>query len=97
MSQTTNDLICDMSPFDYGKATSDAELMTCDEIHIGLPRRISRKELADLSDDWQNPTVDTTKYYNCVMEAYEVNEATCKEHGSEGGLWQKHNNRFYIA
>jgi hypothetical protein len=97
MTQTTNEFICDMSPFDYGKATSDAELMTCDEIHIGLPRRISRKELADLSDDWQNPTVDTRIFIQCVNYAYEVSKVVCDAHGKKGGLWQKHNNRFYIA
>ena len=97
MTRTTNEFICDMSPEEYEDATLKAELMTLADIDAVMPRRISSKELADLPEAWNNPTVDTTKYYNCVMSAVEVSESVCRWYGKKGGLWQKHNNRFYIA
>ena len=60
-------------------------------------RRITNRELADLPADWENPTVDTRKYCQCVLVAFEVDEQTFFEHREDGGLCQKSNERFYIA
>lgn len=61
------------------------------------PRKISNRELADLSTNWENPTVDTAKYYQCVLSALEVDLGTYEAHKRDGGLCQKFNNNFYIA
>ncbi len=34
-------------------------------------RLIAAQELADLSNEWQNAMVDTSKYYMTVLSAYE--------------------------
>lgn len=47
-------------------------------------RLISNEELADLSDNWENPTVDTAKYFQTVLRCYEVCEEfynICKAEG----------------
>lgn len=61
------------------------------------PRRISNEELADLPSTWENPTVDTRHYYQCVMVAYEVDEATYQHLKESGALVQTYNGRFYAA
>jgi len=61
------------------------------------PKKLNAEELADLSSNWENPTVDTRKYYQNVFEAWEVSEKDYNIHKSNGGLCQKFNNRFYIA
>lgn len=60
-------------------------------------RKISNEELADLSNEWKNPTVDIRKYYQNVLYAFEVDELAYNEHKLSGGLCQKHNGKFYIA
>ena len=60
-------------------------------------RKISNEELADLSSNWENVTVDTSKYYQNVMVAFEVSEEVYKEMKAEGFLCQKYNNKFYVA
>lgn len=35
-------------------------------------RKLSVRELADLSNEWENPTVNTLKYYQSVCQAWEV-------------------------
>ena len=67
-----------------------------------IPRRITNSELAYLSEDWENPTVDTTQYYQCALKAWEVTEGDYLIWKSEGGLCQKVNRgdstfRYYIA
>lgn len=62
-----------------------------------LPRKITNLELADLPSVWENPTVDTRKYYQNVMYAYEVDEATYNKWRVDGELCQKYKGRFYIA
>jgi hypothetical protein len=62
-----------------------------------MAREISASELADLSTDWNNPTVDTSKYYQCVLQAWEVDQKIFDAHNREGGLCQIQNGRFYIA
>lgn len=61
------------------------------------PRRITNEELADLSDNWENPTVDTSKYYQNVLRAYECDRETYLDYKADGGLCQVHNGRYYIA
>ncbi len=60
-------------------------------------RKLSNAELADLPESWENPTVDTSKYIQCVLAAYEVDEAGYLEHKRAGGLCQEHSGRFYVA
>ena len=60
-------------------------------------REITAVELADISDEWENPTVDTRKYYQSVLRAWEVDEDTYTQHKNDGGLCQKFNGRYYIA
>ncbi len=64
---------------------------------MGKARVLSSAELADLSSNWENPTVDTDKYYQCVMKAWETDESTYERHKGEGGLCQIQDGRFYIA
>ena len=57
-------------------------------------RLISAQELADLSDEWQNATVDTSKYYMTVLSAYECDSETFHKWN---GPKQIHEGRFYIG
>ena len=61
------------------------------------PRTISAEELANLSTRWENPTVDTSKYYQTVLRAFQVNEQTYLKHKTAGGLCQIFNGFYYIA
>lgn len=61
------------------------------------PRKITAQELADLSDEWENPTVDTSKYYQSVGRAWEVDRPTYTKYRKAGGLCQQNNDRYYIA
>lgn len=60
-------------------------------------RKLTNEELADLSLEWENPTVDTSKYFQDVMEAWEVDRDAYEGHKGEGGLAQEHAGRYYIA
>ena len=60
-------------------------------------RRISNAELADLPSRWENATVDTTKYYQNVIYAYEVSKSVYEKHKRIGGLCQEYKDKFYIA
>jgi hypothetical protein len=64
---------------------------------VSMGRRISNAELADLPESWENPTVDTSKYIQCVVAAYEVDKAVYLKHKRAGGLCQEHSGHFYIA
>lgn len=61
------------------------------------PRRLTNEELADISSNWENATVDTTKYYQNVFLAYEVDEPRYNFYKLTGGLCQKYKGKFYIA
>lgn len=61
------------------------------------PRKISAQELANLLSEWENPTVDTRKYYQCVMYAYEVSKETYEQYKRDGGLCQEYQGKYYIA
>ncbi|MBU0707047.1 hypothetical protein KKG41_01610 [Patescibacteria group bacterium] len=60
-------------------------------------RRISDKELADLSCNWENSTVDTEKYYQCVWYACEVNPEDYLSYKKAGRLCQQDKGKYYIA
>jgi len=61
------------------------------------PRRISNEELADLSNEWENPTVDTTKYYQNVLVAYEVSKESYDTYKKLGILCQEFNRKFKLG
>lgn len=60
-------------------------------------RKLTDEELADLPQDWENPTVDTRHYYQSAIEAWEVDQALYDQHRREGGLAQKFKGKYYIA
>ncbi len=60
-------------------------------------RKISNKELADLPEQWNNPTVDTTKYYQCCMKAYEVDKEAYDIANRAGCLCQVWKERYYVG
>jgi len=53
------------------------------------PRRITNEELANLSEAWEHPTVDTSKYYQSVLVAYEIDQETYLASKRAGHLVQK--------
>jgi hypothetical protein len=60
-------------------------------------RKISNEELADLPNNWNNPTVDISKYYQNVMYAFEVSKEVYDKYYVDGGLCQTYKGKFYIA
>lgn len=68
-----------------------------DDLSEYFIREISNAELASLSSDWENPTVDTRKYYQNVFKAYEVSERLYWKFKADGVLCQKHKGNYYIA
>lgn len=64
-------------------------------------RKLSNRELAGLPSHWENPTVDTRHYYQNVLSAFEVDQATFLQHKAKGGLCQmvtgKDQARYIIA
>ena len=62
-----------------------------------LPRKITNEELADLPESWENATVDVSKYFPCVMRAYEVNEETYTQCKDDGDMCMVYKFRYYVA
>lgn len=60
-------------------------------------RRLSNQELADIPSTWENPRVDTRKYYQCVLTAWEVDQETYQIYKAAGGLCQAYKGKYYIA
>lgn len=60
-------------------------------------RQISNKELADLPEAWENSLIDTSRYHESVMEAYEVDADTYETVKAEGFLCQIHDGRYYCG
>jgi len=71
------------------------ELLHGDTIVRG--RKVSNRELADLPEAWENPRVDTRKYIQCAMRAWEVDSETYLEWKNAGGLCQVYEGKYYIA
>ena len=70
------------------------------------PRKISNKELADLSDEWENPRVDTRYYKQQCLNVWEIDEKTYLELKADGVCVQRErdwnnrivpNGRFYAG
>lgn len=59
-------------------------------------RKISAKELFDLSEDWENSKV-SKEYYDSVAEAYEVDKEVYDELKNDGVLCQEHDGLYYVA
>lgn len=57
-------------------------------------RVISNEELADLTDEWENATVDTSIYHQTVLKACECDTNT---YHKWNGPKQIFDNRFYIG
>lgn len=60
-------------------------------------RKISAKELFDLSEDWENSKIDRRKYYESVADAFEVDKELYDELKNDGALCQVCDGRYYIA
>jgi len=60
-------------------------------------RKVTDRELADLSDEWENPKVDTRVYYQTCVNVWEVDRDAYESHKNDGVLCQIHNNRFYVG
>ena len=60
-------------------------------------RQITARELCDLSENWENSKVDTNKYYQSVLAAWEVDEDTYRKLKAAGNLCQESEGRFYIG
>jgi len=60
-------------------------------------RQVTNQELADLSSEWENASNDTSKYYQNVLQAWEVDSETYLRYKAEGGLCKQVNDRYYIA
>jgi hypothetical protein len=60
-------------------------------------RELSPAELADLPEEWENPTVDISKYYQCVTQAWETNEETYLKYRENGHLCMKYGRNYYVA
>ena len=60
-------------------------------------RRITNKELCNLPETWENSRIDTSKYYESVTAAYEVDADSYQELKKAGDLCQEHKGRFYVG
>lgn len=60
------------------------------------PRQITNEELADLPSKWGNSPV-SSKYYDCVLRAWEVDAVTFNRMKDDGALYLEINGRFYVA
>ena len=60
-------------------------------------RELNAQELADLPEAWQNAKVDTSKYYQSALKAWEVDPQTDQQAKAAGRLCMQYKGRFYIA
>ena len=60
-------------------------------------RELTAQELADLPEAWQNAKVDTSKYYQSALKAWEVDPKTYQQAKAAGRLCMQYKGRFYIA
>ena len=59
------------------------------DLELGIGHKLEAEELADLSEEWENPTVDTSKYYQSVGAAWQVTKFIYEKYKALGGLCQK--------
>ena len=71
--------------------------MNLSQGEIMKPRKITPRELADLSENWQNAKIDTNKYYCHVLRAWEVDDWTLAQAKREGLLWQVQDGKNYLG
>jgi len=62
-----------------------------------IATKLTAEQLADISSEWENSTVDTSKYYQAVMTAWEVSKDIYYDWRETGGLCQEYRGKFYIA
>jgi len=62
-----------------------------------IATKLTAEQLADISSEWENSTVDTSKYYQAVMTAWEVSKDIYYDWREAGGLCQEYRGKFYIA
>lgn len=62
-----------------------------------MPRRLSDEELADLTGSWKNSTVDTSKYIQPILKAWEVDFTTFQYFMNIGGLCLETGEKFFIG
>jgi hypothetical protein len=60
-------------------------------------RKLSNEELADLPENWENAKVDTRKYFQCVMEAWEIEKDAYEANKIDGFLVQEYKGRYYTG
>jgi len=60
-------------------------------------REISNHELFLLAEEWENSRLDTSKYYESITSAHEVDELTFQTARKDGFICQVCNNRYYVA
>ena len=60
-------------------------------------RQLSNQELADLPEKWENTTVDTSKYIQVPMRAWEVRKEVYQQEKQRGRLCQEYRGRYYVA
>jgi hypothetical protein len=61
------------------------------------PRKITSQELCDLPQSWNNPTVDTSLYYQSCTQAWEVDKEKYDEINAKGFLCQIVDGRYYVG
>ena len=67
------------------------------DLQLGFGHELTAEELADIPSEWENATVDTTKYYQNVMQAWRVPQNIYEHMKKLGALCQAHEGKFYIA
>ena len=60
-------------------------------------RQISNQEFADLPERWENTTVDTSKYRQVPMRAWEVRKEVFQREKNRGRLCQEYQGQYYVA
>lgn len=60
-------------------------------------RKISNEELADLPNDWENPTVDTRFYIEGCMNVWEITKEQYEIVKAEGFKCQKYKEKYYAG
>ena len=60
-------------------------------------RKLSNRELADLLAAWENPRVDTAKYFQCAMAAWQVSRGDYEAQKIWGSLCQEIEGKYYVG
>jgi len=60
-------------------------------------RLLNDLELAELSCEWENAKVDTSRYFQNVSRCFEVDQDAYAKYKNDGVICQVFDNRFYVA